>query len=281
MKVGFIGAGKVGNTLGKYFEQNNIELTGYYDTDINVALEAADFTRSGMYTSLSELVKSSDMIFITTTDSTIENVWGDVKELSIENKIFCHCSGALSSDIFKGIEEKGAFGYSIHPLFSCSSKTSSYKNLYDALITIEGSKERLSEVEELFKGLGNKTKIIDSSQKIKYHAAAVFASNQTIALAGQAADILEQCGFTRYEAIKSILFLMGHAIENIEIQGLAEALTGPVERNDIVTVQKHLQVLSEEEKRIYISLSRKLVEIAKVKNPEKNYDEFKNLLGHN
>ncbi len=281
MKVGFIGAGKVGNTLGKYFEQNNIELTGYYDTDINVALEATDFTRSGMYTSLSELVKSSDMIFITTTDSTIENVWGDVKELSIENKIFCHCSGALSSDIFKGIEEKGAFGYSIHPLFSCSSKTSSYKNLYDALITIEGSKERLSEVEELFKGLGNKTKIIDSSQKIKYHAAAVFASNQTIALAGQAADILEQCGFTRYEAIKSILFLMGHAIENIEIQGLAEALTGPVERNDIVTVQKHLQVLSEEEKRIYISLSRKLVEIAKVKNPEKNYDEFKNLLGHN
>lgn len=281
MKVGFIGAGKVGNTLGKYFEQNNIELTGYYDTDINVALEAADFTRSGMYTSLSELVKSSDMIFITTTDSTIENVWGDVKELSIENKIFCHCSGALSSDIFKGIEEKGAFGYSIHPLFSCSSKTSSYKNLYDALITIEGSKERLLEVEELFKGIGNKTKIIDSSQKIKYHAAAVFASNQTIALAGQATDILEQCGFTRYEAIKSILFLMGHAIENIEIQGLAEALTGPVERNDIVTVQKHLQVLSEEEKRIYILLSRKLVEIAKVKNPEKNYDEFKNLLGHN
>ena len=281
MKVGFIGAGKVGNTLGKYFEQNNIELTGYYDTDINVALEAADFTRSGMYISLSELVKNSDMIFITTTDSTIENVWGDVKELSIENKLFCHCSGALSSDIFKGIEEKGAFGYSIHPLFSCSSKTSSYKNLYDALITIEGSKERLSEVEELFKGLGNKTKIIASSQKIKYHAAAVFASNQTIALAGQAADILEQCGFTRYEAIKSILFLMGHAIENIEIQGLAEALTGPVERNDIVTVQKHLQVLSEEEKRIYISLSRKLVEIAKVKNPEKNYDEFKNLLGHN
>ncbi len=281
MKVGFIGAGKVGNTLGKYFEQNNIELTGYYDTDINVALEAADFTRSGMYISLSELVKNSDMIFITTTDSTIENVWGDVKELSIENKLFCHCSGALSSDIFKGIEEKGAFGYSIHPLFSCSSKTSSYKNLYDALITIEGSKERLSEVEELFKGLGNKTKIIASSQKIKYHAAAVFASNQTIALAGQAADILEQCGFTRYEAIKSILFLMGHAIENIEIQGLAEALTGPVERNDIVTVQKHLQVLSEEEKRIYISLSRKLVEIAKVKNPEKNYDEFRNLLGHN
>ncbi len=280
MNVGFIGAGKVGNTLGKYFEQNNIALTGYFDIDKNAAMEAADFTLSTVYTSLSELVKCSDIIFITTTDNTIQYVWEDIKELPIEGKIICHCSGALSSEVFKEVDEKGAFGYSIHPLFSCSSKTSSYKKLYDALITIEGSREHLQEVEELFKRLGNSTRIIDSTQKIKYHAAAVFASNQPLALAGQGADILEQCGFTRDEAIKAVLFLMSHAIENIEKQGLEEALTGPVERNDIMTVKKHLKALSEEEKNIYISLSRKLIKIAKIKNPEKNYIELEELLGH-
>ncbi len=280
MNVGFIGAGKVGNTLGKYFEQNNIALTGYFDIDKNAAMEAADFTLSTVYTSLSELVKCSDIIFITTTDNIIQYVWEDIKELPIEGKIICHCSGALSSEVFKEVDEKGSFGYSIHPLFSCSSKTSSYKKLYDALITIEGSKEHLQEVEELFKRLGNSTRIIDSTQKIKYHAAAVFASNQPLALAGQGADILEQCGFTRDEAIKAVLFLMNHAIENIEKQGLEEALTGPVERNDIITVKKHLQALSEEEKNIYISLSKKLIKIAKIKNPEKNYIELEELLGH-
>ncbi len=280
MNVGFIGAGKVGNTLGKYFEQNNIALTGYFDIDKNAAMEAADFTLSTVYTSLSELVKCSDIIFITTTDNIIQYVWEDIKELPIEGKIICHCSGALSSEVFKEVDEKGAFGYSIHPLFSCSSKTSSYKKLYDALITIEGSREHLQEVEELFKRLGNSTRIIDSTQKIKYHAAAVFASNQPLALAGQGADILEQCGFTRDEAIKAVLFLMSHAIENIEKQGLEEALTGPVERNDIITVKKHLQALSEEEKNIYISLSKKLIKIAKIKNPEKNYIELEELLGH-
>lgn len=280
MNVGFIGAGKVGNTLGKYFEQNNIALTGYFDIDKNAAMEAADFTLSTVYTSLSELVKCSDIIFITTTDNIIQYVWEDIKELPIEGKIICHCSGALSSEVFKEVDEKGAFGYSIHPLFSCSSKTSSYKKLYDALITIEGSREHLQEVEELFKRLGNSTRIIDSTQKIKYHAAAVFASNQPLALAGQGADILEQCGFTRDEAIKAVLFLMSHAIVNIEKQGLEEALTGPVERNDIITVKKHLQALSEEEKNIYISLSKKLIKIAKIKNPEKNYIELEELLGH-
>lgn len=281
MNVGFIGAGKVGNTLGKYFEQNDIALTGYFDIDKNAAMEAADFTLSTVYTSLSELVKCSDIIFITTTDNIIQYVWEEIKELPIEGKIICHCSGALSSAVFKEVDEKGAFGYSIHPLFSCSSKTSSYKKLYDALITIEGSMEHLQEVEALFKRLGNSTRIIDSTQKIKYHAAAVFASNQPIALAGQGADILEQCGFTRDEAIKAVLFLMSHAIENIERQGLEEALTGPVERNDIITVKKHLQALSEEEKNIYISLSRKLIKIAKIKNPEKNYIELEELLGQN
>lgn len=146
------------------------------------------------------------------------------------------------------------------------------------MITIEGSRARLQEVEELFKSLGNSTRIIDSSQKIIYHAAAVFASNQAIALAGQGIDLLKKCGFTRDEAIKSILFLMGNAIENIKKQGLEEALTGPVERNDIMTVRKHLQALSEEEKNIYISLSSKLVKIAKIKNPEKDYIELENLL---
>lgn len=281
MNVGFIGAGKVGNTLGKYFEQNDIALTGYFDIDKNAAMEAADFTLSTVYTSLSELVNCSDIIFITTTDNIIQYVWEEIKELPIEGKIICHCSGALSSAVFKEVDEKGAFGYSIHPLFSCSSKTSSYKKLYDALITIEGSREHLQEVEALFKRLGNSTRIIDSTQKIKYHAAAVFASNQPIALAGQGADILEQCGFTRDEAIKAVLFLMSHAIENIEKQGLEEALTGPVERNDIITVKKHLKALSEEEKNIYISLSRKLIKIAKIKNPEKNYIELEELLGQN
>ncbi len=281
MNVGFIGAGKVGNTLGKYFEQNDIALTGYFDIDKNAAMEAADFTLSTVYTSLSELVNCSDIIFITTTDNIIQYVWEEIKELPIEGKIICHCSGALSSAVFKEVDEKGAFGYSIHPLFSCSSKTSSYKKLFDALITIEGSREHLQEVEELFKRLGNSTRIIDSTQKIKYHAAAVFASNQPLALAGQGADILEQCGFTRDEAIKATLFLMSHAIENIERQGLEEALTGPVERNDIITVKKHLKALSEEEKNIYISLSRKLIKIAKIKNPEKNYIELEELLGQN
>ena len=50
MKIGFIGAGKVGFTLGKYFRMHGVEVTGYYSRSIQSAKEAADFTRAQAFT---------------------------------------------------------------------------------------------------------------------------------------------------------------------------------------------------------------------------------------
>ena len=45
MRTGIIGAGKVGCSLGKYFRLNDLEVTGYYDVNENLAKEAADFIK--------------------------------------------------------------------------------------------------------------------------------------------------------------------------------------------------------------------------------------------
>ena len=44
MTIGFIGAGKVGCTLGKYFSTHGAAVTGYYDRNTQAAKEAAQFT---------------------------------------------------------------------------------------------------------------------------------------------------------------------------------------------------------------------------------------------
>ena len=36
-KFGFIGAGKVGFSLGKYFSNNNLNLSGYYSKNVDSA----------------------------------------------------------------------------------------------------------------------------------------------------------------------------------------------------------------------------------------------------
>ena len=150
MKIGFIGAGKVGFSLGKYLSINNLEITGYYSKNINSAKEAAVFTNSNYFSNLEDIINQSDIIFITTQDSFIKDVWDNIKNFTIKDKIICHCSGSLSSNIFSNIAGHDAYGYSVHPMFAFSDKYNSYKNLNKAFISIEGSKEKINLIKDIF-----------------------------------------------------------------------------------------------------------------------------------
>ena len=66
--------------------------------------------------------------------------------------------------------------------------------------------------------------------------------------------------------------------KNIYERGIVDSLTGPIERNDITTVMKHLDVLNNEAKDIYKSLSLGLTDIAEIKNKENDYGNMKKLL---
>ena len=68
MKIGFIGAGKVGFSLGKFFTAGGITMTGYFSRHRESAVEAAAFTNTKSYESLATIVKESDALFLTVPD---------------------------------------------------------------------------------------------------------------------------------------------------------------------------------------------------------------------
>ena len=280
MNIGFIGAGKVGFSLGRYFAENGIPLSGYYSLHVQSAAEAAKFTGSKVYYELADIVRDSDVIFITVPDGSVAEVYESIKEMGIEGKCICHCSGAMSAEeTFPDISEYGASGYSIHPLFPISSKYESFKELQSAFFCIEGSEEHLSDWEKLFGRLGNDIRIIPGSMKSEYHAACAISSNLVCALAAKSLSLMKKCGFSETEALKAFEPLIMSNIRRILAVGPQEALTGPVERNDIETVARHIQCMDNDTDRdMYRAVSRKLVEIAQYKHPENDYSEMKKLL---
>ena len=275
MEIGFIGAGKVGISLGRYLKENGQHITGYYSRNPISAKEAANFTQSKYYETKNQLVDESEVLFLTVPDGQIRSVWEEIKTLPIAGKIICHCSGALSSAVFSEIDQCHAFGYSIHPLFAISDKFHSYKELSQTLFTIEGSSEKLEEMKGLFLSCKNKIEVIDASVKSKYHAAAVVASNLVVALNEMAQNMLVDCGFSREHAVEAIapLFL-GNATKVVQ-EGVENALTGPVERCDVETVEKHLRQLEGQEKQIYELLSLQAVAIAERKHPDRDYSQMR------
>ena len=75
MNIGFIGAGKVGFSLGKYLTERNVRVTGYYSRNPDSSREAADFTNTRQYMNLRHLVEDSDVLFVAIPYSAIAPMW--------------------------------------------------------------------------------------------------------------------------------------------------------------------------------------------------------------
>ena len=161
MRIGFVGAGKVGVTLGKYMSERNVCVSGFYSRSEASAKQASLFTHTKYYRTLADIAESSDALFLTVPDGALEDVWNSLKQYSLTGKFICHCSGAMSSAVFSEIDQMGAFGYSIHPLFAIHSRLQSYQEISQAYFTIEGHPEYLYFWKKFFEDLGNPVRLID------------------------------------------------------------------------------------------------------------------------
>lgn len=275
--IGFIGAGRVGMTLGRYFFEKKLTVSGYYSKTYENAAEASEFTVSRAFSSVKELVGSSDIIFITVPDGEIQNVYKKLCKNDLRNKILCHCSGAMSANIFDDIESKGAYGFSIHPAFAFSDKRTSYKQLGNAFFTVEGNSGKMPLITGILDMLGNPYQIIAAEDKYKYHTSLTMASNCVAALYNIAESLLRDCGFSHDMAVKVLNPLFINNAENICKSGCISALTGPVDRNDVSTVEKHLSVINNDTEKLYCLLSAELIKIAGEKYPDRDYSYLENL----
>lgn len=258
MKIGIIGAGRVGFSFGKYLVNHNYDLIGYYSRTKKNAIDAAIFTNTECYESLNELVKICDILFLTVNDDSIKDIVNDLKKIDVKDKIICHTSGALSSDI---IDINDTFNYSIHPIMAFPDKYSSYISLEDAHFTIEGNKKYISYFLEMFKNV----KIIKTENKELYHAMSSLASNNINGLLYLIDLELKKIDLS-FDDFKDLFFKNA---SNINELGYYNSLTGPIERNDLNTIKKHVNALSLDIRDIYIKTAKA---IAKMKERTNIYN---------
>ena len=281
MKTGFIGAGKAGCSVSRYLQGSRIQISGYYSKTRTHSQQAADDTKSVVFLSLEEVVSNSDMIFVTTPDSAISQVWEHIKKLEdqgrlrLEGKVMCHLSGSLSSQVFEGIRRRGAFACAAHPMLAISSRDT---DLTGAFFTLDGDEEGVRAVKTALESRGNPTAVIQPSCKKKYHMAAACASNLAVGLVQMAVDSLTECGFTPGDGLRMLTPLMMGNMKNICEKGPDQALTGPVERGDEDTIRAHLLELTGAKKDIYRLLSLQLINIAQNKNQNRDYTAIKTIL---
>lgn len=277
IKIGFIGPGKVGVNLGRYFLHHGLMVRGFFGRTLEHTQEACRLTNTNIYTSIEELVQDNDIIWITTPDDTILAIDHEISKLNVKGKFICHASGSLPSTVLQFSKNAGAAVYSIHPIYAFSHKTVNFKELQTVKFSLEGNFSHGDEnaILQMMKKIGNFYFIRSAETAAIYHLANVFVSNLTLSLLDIGVSYFLDMGLSEEEAISVVMPLVKGNIRNIEEKGFLPSLTGPVPRGDWRTLQRHLSVIKKEDEEIYKSLSLHLLELARKKDNGEKAENYK------
>lgn len=265
MKIGIIGAGKVGISIGHALKKKGYTVAAIADVLRDDALDIArSFIGDGTVYAVDnmEVVALSDVVAITTQDRAIQGVAKEVYDRAphLGGKLFFHTSGADPSSILKPLDEKGALLGSLHPLQTFPDIESGIAVLPETYIFIEGDEGALAMLTEIGQAIGHDVKTIGARDKVLYHLSAVYVCNLLCALYYAGEEIMERIGI----GLEPFLPIIQATMKNIEQKGPLMALTGPIVRGDAKTVQAHLSGITDMEQqcRVYRALSRVAVEMS-------------------
>jgi len=248
-KISIIGAGAVGTAISSYLFDKGYRFSSVIDMNGTKALSLANLLKCNKVgVVVNDISLDTDIVMITVNDNSISSV---AMELAKNKKIYhkklfaVHCSGVYSSDILAPLRKKGSLTASMHPLqtFPQNQKLSRIKSkLKGIYYGIEGSPESLRIVKNIIEALDGKSIIISKEMKPLYHIASVFASNYLTVLLNTISDLTSQ--LKQKESWMEIFGpIMTTTMENVIKMNAPKALTGPIVRGDLRTLDIHLDSL--------------------------------------
>ena len=266
-----VGCGRVGTALAKYLAEAGYILAGLASKSLSSAKRVADLTGSVNFTDTAwEVTRKADIVFITTPDGAIKEACDSiaVKNGFNSGSVVLHCSGALTSTMLLTARNCGASIGSMHPLQSFASTEYSHNPFSGIVTSVEGDKKATDAASLVAAALGSGCVTIKTEAKILYHASAVVASNYLVTLLDLSLNLIRQAGVPADEAFRSLKPLIDGTLSNIEKLGVHDALTGPIARGDIQTIENHILEIGSETPHLlplYKILGLYTVEIAKGK----------------
>ncbi len=200
------------------------------------------------------------LIIVSTPDAAISETAQIVAVQAEHGALLIHLAGAFGVEALEGLSATrpdlnlGA----LHPLQTLSGDNA-FTQLQGSYCAIDGSPM----VNEIAREIGLNPFFVAPENRVGYHAAAVVASNHLVALMGQV-ERLSKSVEVPFEAFSP---LARAALESALALGPAQAITGPVSRGDIATVEAHLQVIDDSEIDAYKAMARNVLRLSSRNDP--------------
>lgn len=237
-----IGAGKVGRVLGKQFFKHAIFTPcDVLNRSIDSSLSACEFMGAGYAIDTFSALRQADVYMLAVSDDQIKSCSHQLQRLGLiqPTTLVFHCSGALCANELN--LSNGAA--SLHPIRSFADPTQVAAQFEGTICSLEGYDNATQLLAKALEKIGAQVVKLEEKGKTLYHAAAVFASNYLVTLMDASLTTFQAAGIT-VEMAKQMAEPLAHeSLNNVFQLGAQAALTGPIARGDVKTIQRHQDAL--------------------------------------
>lgn len=245
-RVGIIGGGRVGGAIARVLAPHVAWIVARSPERRRQLRHWLEWTP--IVGTLEEIAVLPQVLILAIPDSALTSVAVEIARRfgrQLEGVIVVHCSGVLTCAAIAPVESFGGIAAAAHPFTMVPEPDPMW--LYGAVWGVEASQAARERIERLLSVLGGIPywlEDVSPQRKALYHLAAVLASNVTTAA------IAASLRAAQAAAIPAALFLppilratMENAMASLR-QGATIARTGPLERGDRETIERHLAALA-------------------------------------
>jgi len=249
--VALIGPGRAGTTIALGLYELGWDVVAVAGRAPDAASTTSAAAVLGSHPTLvTDVGRGAALVIVATPDRAIEQVLLTAEPSIEPGALVVHLAGSRGLDAFAPLLERrtGVRVGALHPLQSFPSTTVGLERLNGAWAAVAGDPT----VSDIARDLGLRPFDLADADRGRYHAAAVVASNHLVALLGQVERLAATCAVP-FEAFAPLVL---GSVQNVFALGPADALTGPVARGDLATVEQHLRDLDPAERDAYRALAR-------------------------
>lgn len=234
MEMVIIGSGNVATVLGRKAKAAGHNILQVVSRDASHARILADELGCASGT-LQELDRRSFAYLIAVADNALNGI-GSM--LSLEKALVIHTAGSVSKHVLSRVSHN--YGV-IWPLQSLRKEMTAIPDM--PLVIDANTPESMTLVRDLAESLSDVVRAMDDEERRKMHLAAVISGN----FANHLFALVYRYCFVEGLDFKLLLPMLHETVERMRRNDPASMQTGPAARNDVETMNRHMEMLEGDE----------------------------------
>ena len=242
LRVGVVGAGRVGAVLGAALRAAGHILTGVSAVSDVSRLRAEALLPGVPILPADDVASRCELLILAVPDDVLPELVAGFARAGVfrPGQFIAHTSGGYGIEVLAPATD--SLPMAIHPAMTFTGTSVDLSRLHDTPFGVTAAEEIRPVAEALVVEMGGDPIWVPEDARVVYHAAMVLGSNYLNVLVNESISLLKEAGMQ--DPARLLTPLMSASLDNALRFG-DKSLTGPIVRGDSRTVAKHLAALSD------------------------------------